>query len=680
MPKTNPAYIVVVAAVAAGISLAAIGVLAAPRNISGLNLATLDKSVRPGDDFFDYAVGGWYSKADMPADRSEIGLEQETSEKVDKQLRVLIQHCARHPSDADEARIGSLYNSYMDESRLAALDDRPLGSELAAIAAVHDPSEFAKLLGESWSGLGTDVFTLIVQPDAQRPINVLTIGQGGLGLPDREYYLATHFSSHLRAYEAYVTRTLRMVGAPNPEDAAKSIVAFETRIARASWTQGERREIDKTYHPTSVADLQTYAPGFDWRTYMEGANVAHLDRIVLAENTAVRDIAAIVAQTPLETLKNWETFHTADKASPFLSRRFVESNFEFHNHDLFGATAMRSREALAINQINSSLGDAVGRKYAARYFPPASKARIQAMVVRLKSAMGARIRAAGWMSGSTRTEALDKLARMKVFVGYPGRWRDYSGLKLTPNDLYGNVQRSIAFDWAYQIAKLGKQVEPDEWGTFSWRIHPQTVDAFNIASENKIIFPAALLQPPEFDPVADPAVSYGGMGAVIGHEISHGFDDQGRKIDASGRVRDWWAAEDAARYRMEADKLVQQVNAYEILPGVHLNGQQTLGENIADVAGLALALDAYHASLNGKMAPVIDGFTADQRVFLAWGQKWRRKNRDDALRSAAATDTHSPARFRAIGAVRNVDAWYRAFDVQPGDRYYLQPDKRARIW
>jgi putative endopeptidase len=671
---------IAVAVAAAGLCLGGQSAFAAMRSASGLDLAARDLSVRPGDDFFGYALGNWYAHAQMPADRSEIGLEQDTSEKVQQQLRTLIEQSASRPVNPDEQRIGALYKSYMDEARLEALDDKPLAPDLAAIKQVSDRHAFATLLGKSNSGFGNDVFNLLIQADAHRPVNVLTIGQGGLGLPNRDYYLSADLAPQRDAYKAYAVRVLRIAGVPNAEEAARSIVAFETRIATASWTQADRRDLDKSYNPMSVTELERYAPGFDWRAYLQGAGVGRLDKVVVAEKSAVRDIAAIVADTPLATLKAWEIFHTVDNASPFLSRRFVEASFQFHGHELLGATQMRPRRDKAVAQVNSRLGDAIGRQYSAHYFPASAKARIEAMVGRLKQAMAARIRAAAWMSDSTRSEALNKLARMKVFVGYPDRWRDFSGLTLSPTDLYGNIRRSIAFDWTYQTASLGKQVRPDAWGPFYWGIHPQTVDAFNIASQNEIIFPAALLQPPEFDPAADPAVSYGGMGAVIGHEISHGFDDQGRKIDASGALRDWWTAGDAARYRSEADKLVDQVNSYEILPGVRLNGRQTLGENIADLAGLLLALDAYHASLAGKPAPVVDGLTGDQRLFLAWGEKWRRKNRDDALRAQAATDTHSPARFRAIGPVRNIDAWYTAFNVQPGDHYYLPPEKRAHLW
>ena len=646
---------------------------------SGLDLAAIDRAVKPGDDFFDFAVGRWYAHTPMPSDRSEIGIEVDTSEKVQDQIRSLAADSLRSPRNADEALIAALYRSYMDEPRIEALDDRPLQKDLARIAAVHDRSAFAFLLGKSHSGFGADAFSLVVQADAHRPVNALLLGQGGLGLPDRDYYSSPDLQARRTSYQAYAARLLAMAGFADPEGSANAAIAFEARIAKVSWSQTDQRDVEKTYNPMSLVDLKAYAPEFDWNAYLNGAG-APATNIVLAEKSAVRDIARIIAETPLDTLKAWEAFRTIDDASPLLSRRFVEARFAFRNRDLFGESAMSARWKLAIGQLNDSLGDAVGRVYVARYFPPSSRARIEAMVRELKRAMANRIASARWMSAGTRHEALAKLARMKVFVGYPDRWRDHSGLRLDPADLYGNVERSAAFDWAYQIAMAGKPVSPDQWGPFYWRIHPQTVDAFNIAEENKIIFPAALLQPPQFNPRADAAVNYGLIGGVIGHEISHGFDDQGRKFDASGALRDWWAAKDAAHYRAEADKLVRQVDAYEILPNIHLNGRQTLGENIADVAGVVLALDAYHASLHGNVAPVIDGFTGDQRLFLAWAQKWRRKNRADALRAQAAADRHAPARFRAIGSVRNVDAWYRAFGVKPGDRYYLAPSDRARVW
>ena len=647
---------------------------------SGLNLAAIDRSIKPGEDFFGYAVGSWYAHAPIPSDRSETGLDVEQSEKVHEEIRSLIAGSGRTARDPDQARITSLYESYMDEKRLETLDDRPMQADLARIAAVPDRSAFAFLLGASHSGFGADAFSLLIQPDAHRPVNALVLGQGWLGLPDRDYYLSPNLAAQRTAYLAYAARLLRMVGFANPDEAAKAAIAFETRLAQASWSQTEQRDVEKTYNPMSVAELHAYAPEFDWDSYLKGAGAPGLPRLVLAEKTAVRDIARIIAETPLDTLKAWETFRTIDHASPYLSRRFVQARFEFRNRDLFGESTMAPRWRLAAAQLDDCLGDAVGREYVAHYFPPASKARVEAMVRELKRAMSARIASARWMTASTRHAALDKLSRMKVFVGYPDKWRSYSGLQIDSTDLYGNVRRSNALDWTYQIAMVGKPVDPKQWGPFWWGIHPQTVDAFNIASENKIIFPAALLQPPQFDPAADPAANYGMIGGIIGHEISHGFDDQGRKFDASGALRDWWSPTDAAHYRAEAEKLARQVDTYETLPGVHLNGHQTLGENIADLAGLLLALDAYHASLHGRPSPVVDGFTGDQRVFLAWAQKWRRKIRDDALRAKAAADQHSPARFRAIGPVRNIDAWYRTFGVKPGARYYLPPHDRARIW
>jgi len=647
---------------------------------SGLDLSAIDRSVRPGDDFFDYAVGSWYAHTEIPSDQAETGLEVEQSEKVHDEIRSLIAGSARSPRDADQARIATLYRSYMDEKQLEVLDDRPIQADLARIAVIHDRAAFALLLGASHADFGADAFSLLIQTDAHRPVNTLNLGQGQLGLPDRDYYLSPDLRSQRAAYLTYVARLLRMAGFADPDGSAKAVMAFETRIAQASWSQTDQRDVEKTYNPMSVAELRAYATDFDWESYLKGAGTLRQSKLVLSEKSAVRVITRIIADTPLDSLKAWETFRTVDNAAPFLSRRFVEARFAFRNHELFGETTMAPRWRRAAAQLDSSLGDAVGRNYVAHYFPPASKARIESMVGELKRAMAARIASAQWMNASTRQGALDKLARMKVLVGYPDKWRNYSALQLDPADLYGNVSRSTALDWAYQVGMLGKPVNPNQWGPFFWGIHPQTVDAFNIASENKIIFPAALLQPPQFDPGADPAANYGMIGAIIGHEISHGFDDQGRKFDASGALRDWWAPEDAAHYRTEAEKLARQVDAYEILPGVHLNGHQTLGENIADVAGLRLALDAYHASQHGRPAPVIDGFTGDQRLFLAWGQKWRRKNRDDALRAKAAADQHAPARFRAIGSVRNVDDWYRAFGVKPGDRYYLPPEDRAHIW
>jgi putative endopeptidase len=396
--------------------------------------------------------------------------------------------------------------------------------------------------------------------------------------------------------------------------------------------------------------------------------------VIVGPNTAVKAFAAIYADTPLDTLKAWETFHVADSAAPYLSKRYDESRFAFQK-TLNGVAQQQPRWKRGVNLIDGSLGEALGREYVAVYFPPEAKAKMRDLVANLKTALAARIEAVTWMSPGTKAEALKKLAKMDVQVGYPDKWRDYSGLRIDPDDLYGDMQRSEAFEWAYQLSDLGKAVDHQKWG-----MTPQTVNAYNGGLENKIVFPAAILQAPYFDLSADPAVNYGAAGAIIGHEITHGFDDQGRKIDDTGAVRDWWTADDAKRFQAEADRFGAQYDSYEPVPGAHIQGKLTMGENIADLGGLLAALDAYHASLKGEPAPVIDGLTGDQRFFLAFAQSWRAKQREDAVKQQLASDPHSPPKFRLIGATRNDDAWYAAFAVNPGGKYYLAPADRVRIW
>jgi putative endopeptidase len=653
----------------------------APRlSRSGLDLSARDLSVRPGDDFFRYCLGSWEAHTVLRDDQTETGVDVEVEERVQRELHQLIERSASSPQNPTEAQIGTLYRSFMDEARVEQLDTGPLRRDLDLIRRATTQTQFAQLMGSSYAGFGASFLSLRVEPDARRPVNTLIVGQGRLGMPDREYYLEPGMSQVRSAYEAYVGRTLSMVDWPRPDSAAREVVALESQIARVSWTRAQSRDLSATYNPTSLSELTSYAPGMPWQSFFEGVGARGIDHVVLAENTAVRELARLFAATPLETLKAWETFRTVDAASEYLSSRFVASRFEFRGKVLSGATTIRPRWQRGVALIHRSLGQALGRVYVARYFKPRTKELVTTLVGDLKHAMRARIIASPWMSASTQREALDKLARMKVFVGYPDTWRDYGPLHLDPDDLYGNVVGSMAFDWRYQVSKLGTPVDASEWGPFDWNIQPQTVDAFNIATENKIIFPAAILQPPYFDPDSDPAANYGDIGAIIGHEITHGFDDQGRKIDAEGALRDWWAPADAAHYAAESDKLVRQFDAYEVLPGVHLKGRQLLGENIADLSGVLLALDAYHASLKGKPAPVIGGLSGDQRLFIGWSARWRRKMRDNTLREHVSADTHAPASFRVNGPVRNIDAWYNAFAVQPTDRLYLKPDERARIW
>jgi putative endopeptidase len=641
----------------------------------GVDLTSRDLKTPAGDDFFTYANGTYLAKTEIPADQSSTSAGRDVFNLTQDQLRELIDASVAKATTPTAAQIGGLYKSFMDEAGVEAADARPLASDLAAIQAVSSKPEFVRYMGKTATNFGSSVFGLGVYADAKKPISTLYLGQAGLGMPDRDYYLTDGFKDKKDAYLAYITRTFTLIKDATPEEKAKAVLAFETEIANASWPAAERRDIDKVYNPMTVDALQKYAPAVDWRAFLDASGLSALQSVVVTETTAVQKIAQIVADTPLDTLKAWETFHFVDGASPYLSNRFVDSQFEFAGKALSGTPVLRPRWKRGVSLIDGRLGEAVGQEYVARHFPPASKVKMDALVGNLKTAMAARIRNLGWMSPQTKEQALDKLSKMAVMVGYPAKWRDYSKLKIDPSDLYGNLARSIVFETAYQFDKIGKPVDRGEWS-----MTPQTVDAYNGGLENKIVFPAGILQPPFFNPDADPAVNYGAIGAVIGHEITHGFDDQGRKIDASGALRDWWTPEDAKRFVAESDKLAAQFDGYEGVPGVHINGRLTLGENIADLGGLLVAIDAYHASLGGTPAPIIDGLTGDQRLFLGYAQSWRGKARDDALRAQMASDPHSPRKFRVIGPTRNVDSWYQLFDVTPTNKYYLKPEDRVRVW
>ncbi|KRA56733.1 peptidase M13 [Caulobacter sp. Root655] len=635
----------------------------------GVDLTAGDTSVKPGDNFDRYVNGAWFARTQIPADQGSAGAGNDVYNRSQDQLRAVIE---KAPAST---QLGGLYNSFTDEAKVEQVGDGPLKADLAKVAAAADKTAFARLMGAAHGGFGADLFQLDVAPDIKSPeVNTLYVYQSGLGLPDRDYYLTDGFKPQREAYAAFVQRALAAAGYADPAKAAAQVMALETRIATVSWPAAERRDVDKTYNPVTVDQLATYAPAFPWADYLAAAGMPGLGAMVLNENTAIRDIAKIYAETPLETLKAWQAFHLVEEASPYLSKRFVDSRFEYVKV-LSGQTTIRPRWKRGVQLVDGSLGELVGRTYVETYFPPSSKAQMVEMIGNLKVAMAKRIDDAPWMSPATKAEAQVKLKRMAVMVAYPDKWRDYSGLKIEAGDLYGNVSRSRAFEWAYELSDLGKAVDHGKW-----QMTPQTVNAYNDTSQNQIVFPAGILQAPLFDPAADPAVNYGAIGAVIGHEISHGFDDQGRKFDETGKLRDWWTAEDGKRFEVQAEILGKQYNAYEGAPGMFINGKLTMGENIADLAGLQVALDAYHASLGGKPAPVIDGLTGDQRLFLAFGQNWRSKVRDDALKEQITSDPHSPPAFRVIGPTRNIDAWYAAFGVKPGEAYYLKPEDRSRVW
>jgi putative endopeptidase len=652
----------------------------------GFDLAGRDLKTKPGDDFFQWANGTYQDQLVIPADRPSFSPRTASAVLTEFRIRQILEQAAATAEPQPKTvngKIGAYYASFMDEARIEALGAKPMAADLAQVRAARSRADLARLMGAANETFHSGFFGAYVSLDAKDvDHNVVYLGQAGLGLPDRDYYLDAKFAKEKAAYEAYVARMLGMAGWPDAEAQGKAVLALETRVAEASWTKVDQRDADKTYNAMTPAELAAYAPGFDWGAYFAGAKIADARKVVVAEKTAFPKIAAVFADTPLDTLKAWQAFHLVDNASPYLSKAFADANFEFRGKVLNGQPEQRARWKRAVGVVSGdgafggfgSLGFAVGQVYTDKYFPPESKAKVEALVADLKTAFRARIQKLDWMAPETKAAALKKLDTYKIKVGYPDKPRDYSGFVIRRDDLYGNVLRSAAGEWAYNRAKLKGPVDRDEWF-----MTPQTNNAYN-GSLNDIVFPAAILTAPVFNPDADPAINYGAVGGVIGHEFSHGFDDQGRKFDWRGELKDWWTDKDAATFKSRAAVLGAQYSTYEPLPGAKVNGELTMGENIADLGGLTVALDAYRLSLKGRPAPVLDGLTGDQRVFLGWAQAWRGKLRDDALRQLVVSDPHSPRQYRVNGVVRNMDDWYVAFDVKPGDKLYLPPEQRVRIW
>ncbi len=645
----------------------------------GVDLAGMDPTIKPGDDWFDYVNGAWVKKTQIPADRSSYGAFAVLRDLSEARLRKLVEgYKTGDTLNPDRAKIATLYGSFMDEAAIERADSAPLTRRLLAVRAAKTKSDVAVLMGKSSGGFGASFFGAGVNDDAKQPdIYSLYLRQSGLGLGDRDLYLDAKFKPQVDRYQQYVAQMLGLAGWTDPQGLAAKVVAMETRIAQAHWTRAQSRDRDKTYNPMTLAELQSQAPGFPWATYWTAAGIAKAGRAIVAQNTAFPKIAEVFATTDLSTLKAWEAFRTTDDIAPLLSKRFVDAQFDFRSKFLNGQPQQRVRWKRGIGVAESSMGEAVGRDYVALYFPPSSKAKMDELVGNLRVALGGRIRNLPWMGEGTKKEALAKLAHFNVKIGYPDKWRDYTALKVVPGDVVGNAERAQRFEWDYRRNRMSGPVDKAEWG-----MTPQTVNAYYNSVKNEIVFPAAILQPPFFDPDADPAVNYGGIGGVIGHEISHGFDDQGRKSDGNGMLRDWWTPEDAAKFEAQTGKLGAQYEAYTFdgLPGIHINGKASMGENIGDLGGVLISLDAYHASLGGKPAPVLDGFTGDQRFFLGWGQVWRTLFRNEALRQQLVSDPHSPGQIRAINPLRNVDAWYAAFGIKAGDKQYLAPEDRVRIW
>lgn len=648
----------------------------------GFDLAGRDTAVIPGNNFFKYANGTYLDKLTIPSDMTSYGpfnaLAELSRERVQTILNELSEHPVKHPETIEE-KLGTYYASFMDEKAIEKKGTKPLKGDLKTILETKDATAFAALSGAAFSSFATSPFSLAVNPDSKDPTKyAINIDQDGLGLPDRDYYLKPQFAEKKAAYQAYITKALTLVKWPEPAQAAAAIVAFETQLATAHWAREDLRDPQKTYNPMTVAELAKAAPGFDWLTWLTAAGLPKdgLENrtVIVGEPSAITAEAAILAKADISLLQAWQVFHTVSSASTYLPDAFVQARFEF-SKALSGQPALPARWKRGVQATSSAMGMALGKVYVERYFPAENRTAMQKLTGDLKDAFRIRLQHNTWMSKPTREAALRKLENFEVQVGYPNKWRDYSGLAVTKGDVYGNAKNGIAFEWAYWLAHIDQPVDRDEWG-----MTPQTVNAYNNPVFVQVVFPAAILQPPFFNAKADSAINYGAIGGVIGHEMTHSFDDEGRQYDEHGRLRDWWTKADAARFQKQADRLGAQYDAFEVLPGVHVNGKLTMGENIADLGGLTLALDAYHASLNGQPAPVIDGLTGDQRVFLGWAQVWRGKLRDDTVKQLVVTDPHSPPQARVNIPMHNIDSWYKAWGVKPGESLYLKPQDRAKIW
>ena len=655
---------------------------------AGIDPAGMDRSVAPGDDFNAYANGGWIKSTPIPADKSGYGIDAILADETRKRTLSLIEEAGKSGAQAsgDTRKVGDFYTSFMDEPSIESKGIAPVKPQLESYAAIADRSALSRAIGaqlradvdalnntnfETLHLFGVWVTQGLEDPSRSYPYFL----QGGLGMPDREYYLSAspHMAELRKLYQAHAEAMFKLAGFSDPAGRAGRVFALETAMAKAHATRVESEDVH-TPVAWKRADLPSKAPGVDWPALLEAARLNNAPVIIAWQPKAITGLSALIAKEPLDAWKDWLALHALEEASPYLPKAFVDEHFAFYGKALSGTPELRPRWQRGIDLTNLALGDAVGEMYAERYFPAATKAKAEAMVGDLVKAFRKRIDALAWMSPETKVRAKQKLETLKVGVGYPDHWRDYSGLEIVKGDPLGNAQRAELFEYQYQLGKLSRPVDRSEW----W-MTPQTVNAVNLPLQNALNFPAAIIQPPFFDANADAAHNYGSMGAVIGHEISHSFDDQGSQFDADGRLANWWTKADFEHFRAAGKALAAQFDAYRPFPDLAVNGQQTLSENIADVAGLLASYDAYQLSLQGKPDAVKEGFNGDQRFFISFGQSWRSKDRDAALRRQIATDGHAPEQYRA-DTVRNLDPWYAAFSVQPSQKLYLAPDKRVRVW
>lgn len=667
------------AAAGAGLAAAAAG-QAGDTLQSGVELANFDTAVAPGDDFYRYVNGSWLASTAIPADKSNYGAFTMLDDEAQANLRQLIEEAAATDAapGSDSQKVGDFYNSYMNEARLDALGATPLASMLAEIEALEDKQELL-LMSAQLNRVGVQIPAAIyINNDEKQSDQYITyITQSGLGLPDRDWYLSSDDATHAEArsaYRDYIGQVLAQAGHTRAVTAADSIMAIEHAIAEAQWDRVRNRQAELTYNKRTLAELQAMAPGIDWAALLQGLGVEE-STFVVNQPSFIEALDDIWQEQSLEAWKDWYAFKTIDAFAAYLSDAFVQAQFNFEGRILGGRQELEPRWKRGVAAVDRALGEVVGRLYVERHFQEQSKQRMDQLIENLRAAFRAGIDELDWMTPETRARAQEKLASFNTKIGYPERWKDYTGLEVEENDLVGNVIRSRRLEHEREVNKLGNPIDRSEWF-----MTPHTVNAYYNPPMNEIVFPAAILQPPFFNVEADDAVNYGGIGAVIGHEFSHGFDDQGRKYDGNGNLNDWWTEADAEAFSARAQQLVTQYNGIEVLPGKFLNGEFTLGENIGDLSGLAVAYKAYRMSLDGQEAPVIDGFTGDQRFFIGWAQVWRRLYRDENLEVRLTTDPHSHSEARTNAIVRNFDAWYEAFDVPPGAALYLPPEQRVKIW
>ena len=655
----------------------------------GVAVAKLDRSVRPGDDFYQYANGAWIKRTEIPPDRAEVDVFTKLGDLSNKRTADLIEEIAKSnpPAGSGTRKVRDLYNSYMDEAAIEAKGLAPLRPQLDAIAAIGDQRGLARALGES---LRADVdalnntnfhtanlFGLWVAPGFNDPEHYTAyLLQGGLQLPDREYYLAeSEHARQLRArYQTHIAALLKLAGFTDTDARATRILELEHAIAESHRSLADNENIHNANNTWTQADFSGKAPGLDWAEYFRAAGINQQGSFMVWQPEAFKGESALVVSIPLNTWKDWLAFHLIEAYAEVLPKALAEERFAFFGRELSGTTEQRPRWQRGVAVVNGLLGDAVGQVYAQRYFSPDAKARAQAMVANVIAAFRRRIEVLSWMNPATKAEAQAKLSTLYVGIGYPETWHDYSSFEVKADDIFGNIWRGRLSDYRREIARLGQPVDRKEWS-----MTPQTVNAVNLPLQNALNFPAAILQPPFFDPVAPAAVNYGAIGTVIGHEISHTFDTEGSTFDAKGRLRNWWTPADLTHFEAATAQLAAQYDTYRPFPDLSVNGKQTLGENIADLAGISAAYDGYKASLAGKTVPAQDGFSGDQQFFIAFGQNWGSKTREAALRQDVMTDPHAPSEYRAA-EVRNIDAWYDAFHVQPGEKLYLAPRNRVRIW